>query len=487
MFCKENYNKLYPGMEAENKKPSYKQSELFIAGCQAVSGIPVADISQKSGISREYIYQQKEKIEIYALSLDEPPTKAQRQIEISRSFIVRVILILMLYCRSSLEGTQRAIEDMFNVKVSIGHISGVIKEASEKARRFDDGVSLAGIKQGANDEIFQGNTPILTGIDAESSYVYLLEEASDRKAETWELYLEDRKEHGLELEVSINDGGVGLLAGIPKAYPEVEIQRDVFHAAYEIGKEISKVERRVYAFIKEEYDLKNRLSSKRIQQKVSEKLEVVIIKVKAAIESYDTINIGYTWLKELLGFSGYGIEDTTALVEYITYEMEKAAADFPGLQKECQNIRKTLPYLLSYIKRLEKAMEQSAQIHGVPKEVFQIMYQQLAFDKSTCQYKDKDNELAKMLGDRYYEIRYEFQKLLKKTKKASSLVENLNGRIRDYIDIKRIIPTSFFILLKVYFNTRCYKRSRCEERIGKSPLELFTGNSYPGFLEILGY
>ena len=61
--------------------------------------------------------------------------------------------------------------------------------------------------------------PILTGIDPETGYAYLLEESKDRTAETWQIYMEDRKDHGLELETTINDGGTGLNVGIPKAFP----------------------------------------------------------------------------------------------------------------------------------------------------------------------------------------------------------------------------------------------------------------------------
>jgi hypothetical protein len=75
-----------------------------------------------------------------------------------------------------------------------------------------------------------------------------------------------------------------------------------------------------------------------------------------------------------------------------------------------------------------------------------------------------------MLTDRYDEVRGEFRKLLDKTKKASSSVENLNGRIRDYIEVKRVVPKRFFPLMKVYFNTKRYKRSRRKERVKKKAL-----------------
>ena len=95
--------------------------------------------------------------------------------------------------------------------------------------------------------------------------------------------------------------------------------------------------------------------------------------------------------------------------------------------------------------------------------------------------------LGELLGNNYESARQEFSRILDHTKRASSLVENLNSRIRVYMNLKRMVPEKYFILLKVYFNTRKYHRSRVAERIGKSPLELMTGKEYPEFLGALGY
>jgi hypothetical protein len=73
------------------------------------------------------------------------------------------------------------------------------------------------------------------------------------------------------------------------------------------------------------------------------------LKTSDEIRVYDIINIEYSWIKELLGYSGYDKEETTSLIEYILDDMENTAASYPGLQKECQNMRKALPSLLNYI------------------------------------------------------------------------------------------------------------------------------------------
>jgi len=58
-------------------------------------------------------------------------------------------------------------------------------------------ISLRGIPQGANDEIFDSsNSPVLTGIDLDSTYIYLMQDMYDRKGETWEFIMETLKDKG---------------------------------------------------------------------------------------------------------------------------------------------------------------------------------------------------------------------------------------------------------------------------------------------------
>jgi len=462
-------------------------SNKFLAGCQAIGGKPVAKISNEIGMSCEYIYQQKAKVLQYANLLDNNKPEAPL-LELDKRTTDRIILSLAFDCQSPISGIVRFFENAIGkATVSAGYISGVIAEAAKRAQAFDDRIDLSGIRQGANDEIFQCGIPVLTGIDPESTFTYLLEEASDRTAETWSLYLDDRKEHGLNLETSINDGGTGLMAGIPQVFPDVEIQADTFHMSYDMGKEIAKLERKAYKLMKSEYALEENLAGKKPRTKNKEALSEIQPKVAEAIRLYDLLSILFVWLKELLGFSGYSRTEALILAEWVLQEMDALAGDNPRLHGEIKKTRKMLPSLLSFIGRLERAMETSANKMGIPVEGFRLMYRQMSYDPESSEYNETLYKQVLLLGERYLEVREEFERLLNGIKKASSLVENLNGRIRVFIEVKRIIPPRFFILLKVYFNTRRYKRSRCKGRIGKSPLELLTGTPQPEFLEALGY
>lgn len=134
---------------------------------------------------------------------------------------------------------------------------------------------------------------------------------------------------------------------------------------------------------------------------------------------------------------------------------------------------------------MEEGFEAASKKKGVPLEAFHVMYQQKAFHSSSPECSQMEYRLGELPGNSCASTRQEFQRILDHTKRAGSLAENLNSRIRVYMNLKRMVPEKYFILLKVYFNTRKYHRSRVPERIGKSPLELMTGKEYPEFLEAL--
>ena len=71
--------------------------------------------------------------------------------------------------------------------------------------------------------------------------------------------------------------------------------------------------------------------------------------------------------------------------------------------------------------------------------------------------------------------------------RASSVIENLNSRLRSYFFLRRHLGEDYLTLLQFFLNHRRFVRSEHPERVGKSPAELLTGQSQPHWLELLGY
>ena len=77
--------------------------------------------------------------------------------------------------------------------------------------------------------------------------------------------------------------------------------------------------------------------------------------------------------------------------------------------------------------------------------------------------------------------------LASETVRASSLVENLNSRLRSYFFLRRHLGQDYLALLQFFLNHRRLARSDRHERAGKTPAELLTGQSHRHWLELLGY
>ena len=78
-------------------------------------------------------------------------------------------------------------------------------------------------------------------------------------------------------------------------------------------------------------------------------------------------------------------------------------------------------------------------------------------------------------------------KALKETPRASSLVENLNSRLRNYFFLRRSLGNGYLNLLQFFLNHRQFLRSWVSERVGKSPRELLTDEAHPHWSELLGF
>ena len=410
---------------------------------------------------------------------------AQQVLIADEHFYEKMIISLALDGTASEEGIQRILENNFQKHVSIGKISNILNQAARRAAEFDESVDLSGIRQGANDEIFQCGNPVLTGVDADTGYVYLLQPAADRTADTWENAMKSCKSRNLELDVSISDFGTGLLGGIPKAFPDACIQPDLFHFLMEIGKEISSQERRVYAMLADYYKCEEALSGKRVHEKTFQKLLSLEENLSPAIERCDRLLTLYHWLREMTRYQGYCYPDVLSLCYWILDQMEDTAGITDKLRKVLAKTRRNLPDVLIYLERAEKVLREYAMKKGYPEETFVLMYRMQGYHPGSQEYRSADRRLRHILKKKYADAYLEIEGILKGVKRASSLVENVNGRLRRYMNLKRMIPEKFLTLLKVYFNTKKYRRSRKAEHVGKSPLELLTGQEHPDFYDIV--
>ena len=100
---------------------------------------------------------------------------------------------------------------------------------------------------------------MFTGIDAESTFIYLMLPMEDRTAESWQNAMEQLKGLGLDLKVAISDAGSGLLSGIRKAFHDADIQIDVFHILKDLGGEVWRFKKKMFKALRDYYNLESKV------------------------------------------------------------------------------------------------------------------------------------------------------------------------------------------------------------------------------------
>ena len=86
----------------------------------------------------------------------------------------------------------------------------------------------------------------MVGVDAQSTFCFLLSPEEHRDADTWGIRLLELVDRGFTPQATIAEFAAGLRAGHQEALPEVPCRGDVFHALYNVGPLARYLENRAY-------------------------------------------------------------------------------------------------------------------------------------------------------------------------------------------------------------------------------------------------
>jgi len=197
---------------------------------------PGSDLATRHGVSRKFVYQQTHKARV---ALDDafrsatPDDEGLFELVVTKVWLRQVIIALALICRGSCRGVIEFVRDLLGVSMSVGTVHQVLQSAARTAGIINQEQDLSAIRLGLHDEIFQGAMPVLTGVDAKSTYCYLLAAADHRDADTWGVHLLDATRQGLEPDYTIAVAGQGLRAGQKAAWGDTPCHGDVFHIQHQ--------------------------------------------------------------------------------------------------------------------------------------------------------------------------------------------------------------------------------------------------------------
>jgi hypothetical protein len=463
---------------------------------QALAGTqPITDLADDFQVSRKFVYQQTAKAQAALDVAFAPPTPRPDvlfYLPVTKAWLRQLILALVLCCHSSLRGVQALLADVFDITLSLGTVHNVVHSAVAQARRVNARQDLSPVRVGAHDEIFQNGCPVLVGVDVASTYCYLLSREERRDADTWGVRLLELQDQGLRPDATIADGGQGLRAGQALAWPDIPCRGDVFHALRDVGRLVTYLENRAVGCIAARDQQERRMARAKRKgqgQAHSKRLANLRQAEAQALALADDVALLARWLRDdILAVAGPDHATRCQLLDFV-------AAELAARQPLCEHrlgpvvrlLRNQRDHLLAFAAQLDQQLTEVAQVQQVAPTDVRDMLRWTALDPSSATYWQREAELRRRLGGRFWAVRAHVTVVAEETVRASSLVENLNSRLRSYFFLRRHLGDDYLELLRFYLNHRRFPRSERPERIGRSPAELLTGAQHPHWLELLGY
>ena len=194
------------GVGAAARLPGSERKDLAIHALACSE--TVTRLAARHGVSRKFVYQQTHKARAAlndAFASDAPDSAVLFELAVTKAWLRQVIVALTLIGRSSYRGVVEFVRDLLGVAVSIGCVHDVLQAVTQQASTINSDQDLSGIRVGLHDEIFQGATPVLAGVDAQSTFCYLLVAEDHRDADTWGVHLLDATQQGLRPDYTIAD------------------------------------------------------------------------------------------------------------------------------------------------------------------------------------------------------------------------------------------------------------------------------------------
>ena len=463
-----------------------------LAGSETVSRL-----AQQHEVSRKFVYQQAAKAEE---ALDDAFSSAECSddqvlfhLPVTKTWLRQMVLGLTLICHSSIRGVGELFRDVFDYPISVGTVHAILVDAVEQARSYNRQQDLSGVRIGAHDEIFQSGRPVLVGADVDSTYCYLLSLEEQRDGDTWGIRLLELQDRGFRPEATVADAGSGLRAGQTLAMPDVSCRGDVFHALRTVQSLATFLENRAYGAIGTHGDLERKMARTRRRggrtQALGRKRNAAHKAEAQAIALAADVALLVDWLRDdVLALAGPDHATRREMFDFIVAELR--ARELLCLHRIGPVVRALVNQrddLLAFAAQLDRDMASLAAEFRISVTTLREVFHVAALGLEDPSRWPREIVLRRQLGNRFFPLSEALSELARLTVRASSVIENLNSRLRGYFFLRRHLGPDYLDLLQFFLNHRRFLRSERWERIGQSPAELLTGETHPHWLEMLGH
>lgn len=187
----------------------------------------VTQVSRENHVSRQSLYRWKEQaIQAMKSALGSPMPVEQKNVLLSI-----LVLNLFLDTHASYRGIQANLRNNHGIKISLGTITGIIKEAGKRAQQWMNQQKADTERVLALDEQYssQRGKAYLNVIDVHSGQVWATIPPVEVDGESWTLVLWYLQEQGINTSSTVSDGGRAIADALCQTQRDGRHQRDVWH------------------------------------------------------------------------------------------------------------------------------------------------------------------------------------------------------------------------------------------------------------------
>jgi hypothetical protein len=465
----------------------------------------ISHLADEYDISRQQVYRLRDTGQQALLDAFSPRQPMAWDADVPDAQLDRAIVGLYTIAPNSIDDIVDLLPILYGRKRSHGYIHGVIATAQDRAAKLLENTDLGGIEAAALDEMFWHNTPLLTGIDLDTGFLFSAEKVTKRTGPEWVSRLETLKASGFDPAVIIKDAGAAMAEASSVVFPDAEQRDDLFHAIALIHEAGRYLENRAYRMIRrfDQLDAQRNRAPKGSSRRRSlgQKCRHARHKMNDVIEHFDTFDALGESVKVLLRLCDPGCARLRTAQE-IRDRLPRLADQIEALggrreRKLGRYLRNRVEGLCGYLDALEEKLSSCAQLLGSAALVGGVVraYQAglLAGRGPRWQREERQAELVASATaliaqsgrpERLARALSVVTPVLQRRHRASSAIENLHSVLRPYIVVHKRVSQGFLDLFRFYWNTRVRRWGRHK---GTTALELVTGNKHDHWLDMLGF
>lgn len=435
------------------------------------------------------------------------------EIVVSPQRLVRTVLTAAFPGKIALRPLQQVLAEAFDESRSVGWLSEQLTEAGQRAGEVLSGIDTSplGTLIAVRDETFFQGQPLLLVIDPVSTVILKATVAPDRQAETWGALLLMVQDQGATLGGLVEDMARMYGQSVREAELDLDIQKDVWHIERDGVQVQTDLERAALRATRQVMELEEQLLAAWNDDLFTQKYVPTVTKEERLYEQHAAFSTWFIHLcdaLEVVDLASGEIRDKTTnawlLEESLTalesVDHERVAKWVRTLRRYQTQLLTCLDWLASALTSYEQELAQTLTDNPARTQFMRLVARTWRLRQAlisghtqlTSMAQKSEQALQTALGGSPSLVRLaqRLTKILDGACRASSLVENINGLLKQFLHNRRSFRNTetlqhYLDLFTLWHNMRIYQRGK---RQGKSPYQ-WAGiqPASHDWLELLGY